>query len=98
MSPSKKNDLLRDFAPGVFYLRAPPLLGFCLGWCRNFVGYESGQIQSDKLLQNMVSNRTPYPPPLTHCMRTYSILIHTGKGRGGRVEPEKRFEGQQFRK
>jgi hypothetical protein len=38
-------------------LRPPPLLGFSLGWCSNFVGSESGQIQSVKLLQNMVSNR-----------------------------------------
>jgi hypothetical protein len=30
----------------------------------------------------------------THCMRVYSTLIHTGKG--GRVEPERRGEGQQF--
>ncbi len=22
------------------------------------------------------------PPPLTHCIRVYSILIHTGKGGG----------------
>ncbi len=49
-------------------LRPPPLLGFCLGWSSNFVGSdsESGQKQSVKLLQNMVSNRTnttPYPPP-----------------------------------
>jgi hypothetical protein len=23
-------------------MRPPPLLGFCLGWCSNFVGSESG--------------------------------------------------------
>ncbi len=38
------------------------------------------------------------PPPLTNCIRVYSILIHTGKGGGGRVEPERRLEGQQFTK
>ncbi len=29
---------------------------------------------------------TPYPPPLTHCIRVYSIpvLIHTGKGERGK--------------
>ncbi len=37
-------------------LRPLPLLGFCLGWSRNLVGSESGQKQSVKLLQNMVSN------------------------------------------
>ncbi len=38
-------------------------------------------------------------PPLTHCIRVYSILIRTGKGGGGgRVEPERRLEGQQFTK
>ncbi len=41
--------------------------------------------------------RAPYPPlRLTHCVRVYSILIHTGKG--GRVEPERMGEGQQFTK
>jgi hypothetical protein len=34
--------------------KPPPLLGFCLGWPSNFVGSEFGQIQSVKLLQNMV--------------------------------------------
>ncbi len=41
--------------------------------------------------------RTPFPPPLTHCLRVNSILIHTGKKGGGRVEPERRVEGQQGR-
>ncbi len=35
-------------------LRSPPFL-FYLGWSSNFVGSESGQIQSVKLLKNMVS-------------------------------------------
>ncbi len=37
---------------------------------------------------------------LTHCIRVYSILIHTGKGGGEEriVEPERRFGGQQFTK
>jgi hypothetical protein len=25
-----------------------------------------------------LSPRTPYPPPLTHCIRVYRIRIHTG--------------------
>ncbi len=43
--------------------RPPPMLGFCLGWSCNFVGSDSGQIQSIKLLQNMVYNTTLTPPP-----------------------------------
>jgi hypothetical protein len=27
--------------------------------------------------------QNPIPPPFTHCMRVYSILIHRGKGGGG---------------
>ncbi len=47
-------------------LRSPPLLGFCLGWKDNFVGSESGQIHSVKLLQNMVSNTTQQPLTPSH--------------------------------
>jgi hypothetical protein len=43
-----------------------------------------------------LSEEKPHTPTLTHCIRVYSILIHTGKGR--RVEPERRGEGQQFTK
>jgi hypothetical protein len=32
----------------------------------------------------------PSPPPPTNCIRVYSKLIHTEKGGGGRVEPERR--------
>jgi hypothetical protein len=28
---------------------------------------------------------TPYYPPLTHCIRVYSILIHTERGGGGGI-------------
>ncbi len=31
------------------------------------------------------ASMTPYSPPLTHCIRVYSILIHTGTGKGGGV-------------
>jgi hypothetical protein len=37
-------------------LRPPPLLGLCLGWSSNFVGSESGQSQSVKLLQSWLDN------------------------------------------
>jgi hypothetical protein len=52
----------------VLICRRPPPSP-CLGWSSDFVGSESGQIQSVKLLQNVVSNRTqhPPPPPSTHC-------------------------------
>jgi hypothetical protein len=40
--------------------------------------------------------QNPIPPPLTHGIRVYSILNHIGKG--GRVEPERRLEKQQFTK
>jgi hypothetical protein len=94
MSSSKKN---LDFAADVYLSEAPSLLGFCLGWSSNFVGSESGPIQCVKLLQNMVSNRTQHPPPLpaTHCL--YILYFDTEKGGGGRVEPERRLEGQQFK-
>ncbi len=61
-------------------MRPPPLLGYCLGWSSNFVGSESGQIQSVKHLQNMVSNRTQHPLPATHCL--YKLYFDTGKGEG----------------
>jgi hypothetical protein len=32
---------------------------------------------------------TPYPRPFTHCIRVYSILIHTGKGGGEELTREK---------
>ncbi len=56
-------------------LRPPSLLGFCLGWSSTFVGSESGQIQSVKLLQNIVSNTTQHPPA-SHCL--YVLCFYTG--------------------
>jgi hypothetical protein len=40
--------------------------------------------------------RTPYPPAL-HTVYVYTVYLFT-QGRGGRVEPERRLEGQQFTK
>jgi hypothetical protein len=39
----------------------------------------------------------PPTPALTHCIRVYIVLIHTGKG-GGELTREKGLEGQQFTK
>jgi hypothetical protein len=80
-------------------LRPPPLLGFCLGWNSNFVGPESGQKQSVKLLQNMVFNTTQHlPPPLPdkHCL--YILYFDFGKGGSGGGYPKRRLEGQKFTK
>ncbi len=72
-------------------LRRCPLLGFCLGWSSNFVGSESDQIQSSKVLQTMVSNTTQHPPPPTsHTLSVYIYCTLT-VGRGGGGEPERRF-------
>jgi hypothetical protein len=62
MSLSKKIYMQMNFAAGVYLPEAPPLLGFCLEWCINFVGSESGQKQSNKLPLNIVSNTTQHPP------------------------------------
>jgi hypothetical protein len=68
-------------------LSPPPLLGFCLGWCSNFVGSESGQKQSVKLklLQNMVSDTTqrlPPPPTPSQPHTVYKLYFDFGKGEG----------------
>jgi hypothetical protein len=64
-------------------LRPPPLLGFCLGWCSNFVDSESGQKQSVKLLQNMVSNTAQHPPPTPSEPNTVCIYCTLSLGLGG---------------
>jgi hypothetical protein len=48
-----------------------------------------------KLLQNMVPNRTLHsPPPPSHTLSIHIYCALTQEG--GRVEPERMFEGQQF--
>jgi hypothetical protein len=75
MSSSNKIYLQRDFAACVYLSELLPLLGFCLRWSSNFVGSESGQIQSVKLMQNMVSNTTKKPPPPpSHTLSVYTVL------------------------
>ncbi len=54
-------DPKRDFAAGVSLSEAPfPTRFLFEAWSSDFVGSESGSIQSVKLLQNMVSNRTQH--------------------------------------
>ncbi len=59
-----------------------------------FVGSESGQKQSVKLLQNFVYNTTRHPPP----PRTvYTVrYAYFGRGEGGVGEIREKVEGQQF--
>jgi hypothetical protein len=71
---------------------------FCSGWCSNFVGYESGQKQSVKLLPNMViikatTQPPPPPPPPTLSVCTVHLLWEGGE-RGGEVK--EKVEGQQL--
>jgi hypothetical protein len=44
--------------------------GICWGWSCKFLGSKSGQKQSVKPLQNMVSSTNPHPFPATHCLIT----------------------------
>jgi hypothetical protein len=43
-------------------LRLSPFIGFCLGWCSNFVDSESGQVQS---VLNSAEPHIPPPEPFT---------------------------------
>jgi hypothetical protein len=54
-----------------------------------FVGSESGQKQSVKLLQNMVYNtiqRPPPPPPHRHTLSVYAVHLVWEGGGGGQRE------------
>jgi hypothetical protein len=59
MSSSKKIYLYRDFAAGIYLSENPaPFYVIVWGGLPIFLGSVSVQIQSVKLPQNMVSNRT----------------------------------------
>jgi hypothetical protein len=94
MSSSKKFELYRDFAAGVYLSEAPSPPRLWLGCSRNFLGSVSPQIQSVKLLQNMVSNATQHRPTLSQ-LHTVCISCTLIQGGGG-IEPERMLEGKQF--
>jgi hypothetical protein len=70
MSSSKK---LTCKGVNLFEASSPPRFLFVV--VSNFVGSESSQIQSVKLLQNMFSNRTQHaPPPPSQTLSIYTVL------------------------
>jgi hypothetical protein len=72
----------------------PPLKIFGLGWSSNFLGSESEQIQSVKLLQNYIQ-QNPIPTPLLAVFiynYTYSILTYSHR-KGGRAGELNQSEG-----
>ncbi len=94
MSSSKKSDLKGDFAAAIYLFEAPSTARFfVLGWSSNFVGSESGQIPSVKLLEYMLSNTTRQPC----CYTLYISCTFLHKEGEMRVETERRGEGQQGR-
>jgi hypothetical protein len=61
----------------------PSSLRICLGWSSNFVGSESGQIQSVKLLQNGYGlQQNPIPPFLPYTLYAYIQYTYTHSGGG----------------
>ncbi len=87
------------------YLSEAPFPSRCLfgGGQAIFVGSESGQMKSVKLLAEYGFQQNPHtpppPPPLTQCIRKYSIhyLFTQGREEGGRVEPERRGNRREYR-
>jgi hypothetical protein len=73
---------------------------FLFGWWSNFVGSESGQKQSVKLLQNMVHNTIqppPPPPPHSHRLSEYTVhLVRRGGCQREGGEVREKVEGQQY--
>jgi hypothetical protein len=90
MSLSKKTVPERDSAAGVYLSETPSPPRFLFGVVKQFLGSESGQIQSVKLVQNMISNTTQHPPPPSS--HTLSIL-YFDFGRGGGGEEMNQREG-----
>ncbi len=64
LSSSKKLICKGTLRKVLICLRSTSIQGFCLGW--SWYSYFLGSLlvkKSVKLMQNIVSNRTPYPPP-----------------------------------
>jgi len=97
MSPSKKNDLERDFAPANYLsgaLSPPRFLSW--GASSKCVVSESGKIQSVNIKYSICSpTQLTDTPPLHYTLHTclYLYLFTLGRGGGG-VEPERREKGQ----
>ncbi len=69
MSLSKKFTCKGTLRQVFICVRPPPLLGFCLGGKRNFVGSESGQIHrvlNSCRIWSPTGHNTPQPLPATH--------------------------------
>jgi hypothetical protein len=80
------------------WLSPPPILGFCLGWSSNLVGsylVRYRVVNSCRIWFSTGLN-IPHPLPALQCL--FLLNFDTGKWKGGRVEPERRLEGQQFTK
>ncbi len=61
--------------------------------CKKMTGKRKGILRQEAQIPILLHHKTLHAYTCT----VYSIHIYTGKGeRGGRVEPEKRGEGQQF--
>jgi hypothetical protein len=80
------------------WLRPPPILGFCLGWSSDLVGsyLVRYRVVNSCRIWSSTGLNIPHPLPALQCL--YILNFDTGKWKGGRVEPERRLEGQQFTK
>ncbi len=84
---SKKVDLSRDFVAVVYLSESPSLPRFSLGGAAILeVLNLKPQIQSVKLMQNVVSNLTkpPYSPSCSLFMYIQYTYSHREEGEGGR--------------
>jgi hypothetical protein len=94
---------VKELCCSVYLSQAPSHPMFLFGVVKQFVGFESGQKESVKLLQNMISNtnqQPPSPPPSSHTLYTvywYMYCSSTlGRVHAGGGEFERMLEGQYF--